>query len=120
MKTITWRDFLVIIPFLVVAIICFMWLGNSTGDTIAIIEQNGKTVAEIDLSSVTTADTLQVGNTTLLVEPGAISFAASDCPDQVCVRTGKLTLPGQAAVCLPERVSVRISGFGNGSDAMTG
>ena len=32
---------------------------------------------------------------------GNLRFSPRDCPDQICVHTGKLTKPGQAAVCLP-------------------
>ncbi|MFR5073321.1 MAG: NusG domain II-containing protein [Bianqueaceae bacterium] len=35
-------------------------------------------------------------------------FLSSDCPDQVCVRTGFISLAGQTAVCLPHRLVVRI------------
>jgi hypothetical protein len=44
------------------------------------------------------------------VKNGAIAFVESDCPDKVCVHTGYISKPGQAAVCLPNRVAVRISG----------
>lgn len=59
-------------------------------------------------------------NIVLLAEPGGISFEYSSCPDQTCVRTGKLTRAGQAAVCLPARISVRLEGGEQAADAMTG
>ncbi|NTV90004.1 MAG: NusG domain II-containing protein, partial [Clostridiales bacterium] len=35
---------------------------------------------------------------------------ASTCRDRICVGTGWLTKPGQSAVCLPNRVVVKIIG----------
>ena len=39
-----------------------------------------------------------------------VYFAASDCPDQICVHTGPLHRAGQTAACLPNRVVVTIVG----------
>lgn len=47
------------------------------------------------------------------VKNGKIHFKESDCPDKVCVHTGWLSLPGQTAVCLPNKTSVVIK---SGSD----
>ena len=44
------------------------------------------------------------------VTPEGVRFSESDCPDQVCVRSGLLTRAGQLAVCLPNRVIVRLTG----------
>ncbi len=47
---------------------------------------------------------------TIRIHGGAVQFAESDCPDQICVRTGALTKAGQTAACVPAGVLVRISG----------
>jgi len=39
---------------------------------------------------------------------GGIRFQESDCPDQICVHSGLLHIPGQFAACLPNSVVVRI------------
>lgn len=38
------------------------------------------------------------------VRDGEIAFVKSDCPDQICVRTGFLSRPGQMAACLPNNL----------------
>lgn len=38
----------------------------------------------------------------------SIAFAASDCPDQVCVHAGKLNTVGQSAACLPNGFVIKI------------
>ncbi|MDI9470652.1 MAG: NusG domain II-containing protein [Bacillota bacterium] len=39
---------------------------------------------------------------------GSVAFVHSDCPDQVCVRTGRLRDPGRFAACLPNQVLVTV------------
>lgn len=39
---------------------------------------------------------------------GSIAFVASDCPDKVCVRSGKLSRVGQSAACLPNKLILKI------------
>ncbi len=50
------------------------------------------------------------GHNVVVIENGAVSIMESDCPDQVCVRTGAISKPGQTIVCLPNRVVVEITG----------
>ena len=57
---------------------------------------------------------------TIQVEGKTVRFSASSCPDQVCVHTGTLTRAGQTAVCLPNRVIVRLSGGETEVDAVAG
>lgn len=54
------------------------------------------------------------------IEGQTVRFSESTCPDQVCVRTGTLTRAGQTAVCLPNRVIVRITGGAPAVDAIAG
>ena len=39
---------------------------------------------------------------------GSIRFIQSDCPDKVCIRTGRIHLAGQSAACLPNGIVVKI------------
>ena len=41
-------------------------------------------------------------------------FESSDCPDQICVRSGKLSRAGESAGCLPAVVVIKVeSGLGD-------
>lgn len=105
------KDLLIIVPFLAIAAVIAIWFNAKPSSGIAVVEKDGVQVYSFDLSRQKTTRIIDVGgsmNIKLLLEPGAISFYHSDCPDQICVRTGKLTKPGQVAVCLPGKVSVRI------------
>jgi hypothetical protein len=39
---------------------------------------------------------------------GKIWFEASDCPDKICVHTGKLETAGQSASCIPNGFTIKI------------
>ncbi len=39
---------------------------------------------------------------------GNISFEHSDCPDKICIKTGKLHTVGQTAACLPNEIFLKI------------
>ena len=40
---------------------------------------------------------------------GGISFESSDCPEQICVRSGRLSRPGDTAACLPNQLLIRLT-----------
>ncbi|MDR0883519.1 MAG: NusG domain II-containing protein [Oscillospiraceae bacterium] len=48
-----------------------------------------------------------------------IWFAHADCPNQLCVQSGKIGGWMPAAACLPARVLVTVSGAERGLDALT-
>ena len=43
-----------------------------------------------------------------LYEDGTICFEESDCPDQICVRTGRIDEIGESAACLPNEFIIKI------------
>jgi hypothetical protein len=48
----------------------------------------------------------------IMAEDGRIRVAEADCPDQICVRTGWISVAPQQIVCLPYRVVIRIESAG--------
>lgn len=51
-----------------------------------------------------------------LYADGTICFETSDCPDMVCVRTGRIGRTGQSAVCLPNEIVLKITPVHGESD----
>ncbi len=43
-----------------------------------------------------------------LYKDGFIAFEKSDCPDQICVHSGRLHIVGQSAACLPNGLILKI------------
>lgn len=76
------------------------------------ILQDGAVVRTVALDDGVEETVTIEGAVTNVIEitSSGVRFAESDCPDQVCVRTGTLTRAGQSAVCLPNRVIVRLTG----------
>lgn len=46
----------------------------------------------------------------VVMEGDIIWVEDASCPDKVCVKTGKITKPGQSIVCLPNKTVVYIEG----------
>lgn len=51
-----------------------------------------------------------------LDKEGNIRFVSSDCPDKICVNTGKIHIVGQSAACLPNGIVVKIVPVGERRD----
>lgn len=47
---------------------------------------------------------------------GNIQFIESDCPDKVCINTGKIHMAGQSAACLPNGIVLKIVPGGERSE----
>lgn len=43
-----------------------------------------------------------------LYKDGSIAFEESDCPDKICIKTGKLKTVGETAACIPNKVFIKI------------
>lgn len=51
-----------------------------------------------------------LGTSQIIIQHGKVRFIESPCRNQYCVHQGWLSRAGQAAVCLPNRVSVELLG----------
>lgn len=88
-----------------------------------VIERNGERLQEIAFAEVTNERVVlfegKVGIVEVTVWPDGAAITAADCSDQTCVKTGRVCQVGEAAICLPEQISIRITGSGRTSDAVT-
>ncbi len=102
---------------LVVALTVFAW-GGDRGDT-AVIRAAGQVVKT---TTLTHAQTFSVdgplGTTQIEIEPGRARVARDPSPRQLCVKQGWLTQSGQAALCLPNQVSLEIRGRTSAYDTL--
>ena len=58
----------------------------------------------------------------VVISGGTVSVTEASCKNQVCVKHGVITRPGESIVCLPNRLVVRIedgSEEGGGYDSVT-
>lgn len=54
-----------------------------------------------------------LGDTVVAIRDGAVEVLSSPCPEKICVKTGKVSKPGQWIACLPNRVFVAVRGRRN-------
>lgn len=59
------------------------------------------------------------GTTVVEVSGGRARIRSSPCPTEACVGSGWISHPGQAAVCMPEGVSIEVRGNGVEPDAVS-
>lgn len=96
-------------------------LFSARGARSAEIYRDGKLVQRVDLRNVPVPYTLDVGEgNTLEVERGRIRMLRADCPDQVCVHQSWSSAAAKPIVCLPNRVTVILSGSGCEPDGVLG
>lgn len=57
---------------------------------------------------------------TLLILDGKVCVAEANCPDQVCVHTGRLSRDGDTAACVPANILLTVEGenTADGPDAV--
>ncbi|NLK20845.1 MAG: NusG domain II-containing protein [Epulopiscium sp.] len=77
--------------------------------------QNQEIIKIIDLNDIMepvewTIENQDGGFNTIRAEKGRIRFIDADCPDYVCVNAGWLSRPGDIAVCIPHKISIRVEG----------
>ncbi len=60
----------------------------------------------------------KLGDAVISIEQGKTRFAKSPCNTQYCVHQGWLTRAGQAAICLPNQISLELLGEAKPYDSL--
>lgn len=89
-------------------------MSGAGGGSSAVVRVDGKPVKQVDLS---VDQSFYIGSVRIEVKDGAVAFIESDCPGKECIKSGWLRVPGSSAACLPNRVSVTVTGE-SGVDAV--
>jgi len=86
------------------------------------IYRDGTLVREVDLNADQQFDISGDYVNTVTVENGRIAITQSTCPGSDCVHSGWSDAAGQAIICLPNRVEIRLVGNTEpgGIDAIAG
>ena len=111
-KSITKGDIILIVSLILVCVMLFAFSLGKTDSLRAEIYVDGEKAHSIALSEVEESYTLTENCCQLLVEKDGVSFAFSDCADQLCVRRGKLKNQGDTMACVPEKVVVILKSDG--------
>ena len=115
-----WGDFIIIGAVLVLAaaVAGVLALGVSGDQLYAEVWQDNTLVERVELTDSTDRTIDLDGHNVIVLSGRTAAMQSADCRDQVCVRTGTLTRAGQVAVCLPNRVVLRITGGTSEIDAI--
>ncbi len=99
------------------------WRRQHSDVGVAEVSVDGEVLYTYDLQQVRTSpERIVIGETgaenVLEIGTGYIMVEYASCPDQVCVRMGKISKPGETIVCLPHKliVTIREGGSGDGDE----
>lgn len=102
-------------------VLCGLWLLLRQDGGTVIVEQNGRETARYALGEDRTVRIEGAGGyNTLVILGGEVWLMDADCPNLLCVKTGRIRYAGQSIVCLPHKLAVRITGGASSLDAVTG
>ena len=90
------------------AIFVYPFLAGEGNSLLVNISQGGETVRTVSLDGADTV--VRLSGCRVAVSDGEVYMLESDCDDKVCLKTGKIRRAGDAIICVPNRVSVTISG----------
>ena len=103
-----WDLFILLIVLALIAGALYLVFAPQRGSR-AEVFKDGKKVASLALNkdAILSLDHLKI-----VVNGGKVWVEEADCPDKICERTGKIYKKGQAIVCLPNKIAIKITGKG--------
>lgn len=109
------RDIILVLSMVIIAAAAFLIINFAAkkDGSYAVIKVDGKVIKTLDLNSGETTievNGYQGGVNKVVINDGKVSMTEADCPDELCVKTGKISRVGETIVCLPHRVVVEIKG----------
>ena len=107
-------DIILVLVFILVGISAFFVLKLSRAEGEAVrVQVDGETVAEYPLDKDGEYP-INGGSNVLVVKDGEAYMKSADCPDRLCVKSGRISRAGEQIICLPNRVSVEVLGDAGG------
>ena len=103
-------DIIVIAALLIfsLSVLLIINLTRKDGATVT-VTIDGVTVAEYSLAK-DGVYSLNGGTNILTIENGTARMSESSCPDHICENKGKIKYVGQTIVCLPNKLTVTVTG----------
>ena len=78
----------------------------------AVVTQDGKQLYDIPLTGHRGTEEIVVadehGTNTIRIKDETIAVVDADCPDLVCVKTGKASKKGDVIACLPHKLLIEV------------
>jgi hypothetical protein len=84
--------------------------GQPSQNPVAMVTSpEGQWIFPLSTAQILTPSGLQ-GGCVVSFEDGSVRVIQSDCPEQICIRSGRVSRPGQWIACVPHRVFIEIQG----------
>ena len=104
------RDTLLILTLLLIGIILlFVLRGQSNEGSYVIIMYQNEEKARFSLASDGIYN-INNGKNKIEILGGKVRMTYADCPDELCIRQGWIEYDGQSIICLPNKITVMVSG----------
>lgn len=102
-------------------IVAISFIGKSGKADSLLITVGGEEYKTVSLSNVTSPYEINMNDhMTIEIDKNRARVKDSDCKDKICVNSGWLTKPGDTAVCLPNKVAIKILGKPKNVDFIAG
>ncbi len=120
LQTLRWGDLLLIAAIIVASVVVVPLLrAHAPGATRALVFVGDELIAELDLKEDRRLTvTGPLGETEIEVRDGRVRVVRSPGPYKLCIKRGWISRPGEALICLPNRVIVEIPGQRRDYDAL--
>lgn len=105
-QSVTKGDILLIISLVALSVFLFAlsFFGSNKELTVRVYSSS-ELVWESELSKAQ-GEKLFLDGCEIIIEKDGVYFSNSDCPDQLCVKRGKLRNSGDTMACVPKKVAV--------------
>ena len=105
------KNDIIILCIILIAAAAILLLRGNTASLTAQIIVDGEILYDIPLREVEENYTLCLKNgVSIEISQDYVRFASSDCSSKSCVACGRLTSAEEAAVCIPNKTLLRLSG----------
>ena len=109
-------DILVIILIVIASFLIYFFINKLSKEDAniskkVVITVDGKIFKEVPLTK-DTDEKIDIntvyGKNEVIIEKGEVHMHESNCQDKICMKMGKISIPGDSIICLPNRVMVKI------------
>lgn len=117
------NDIKLIAVALIIAIVSYVIIRTvsiyTTGDAYVLVTVDNEEIERLPLNKDTTITVkgLNGFENVLVIKDGSAYVESATCPDKICVHKGKIRYNGEAIVCLPGRVVIKVISSDDGIDA---
>lgn len=103
-------DSIVLVIALIIAFLPFFRMHNNKSEYF-VVEHNGTVLHKISANIDTVLNiTTPEGSLVVKINGGKGAIVQSSCPNKICVHTGWIDKPGQSVICIPNKITLYISG----------